>query len=57
MNKHSEGLKTLGSFKMLGVTKPSLITAETVCFICGDTASKRRLHNPCVCQTHREYLR
>jgi len=60
MNKH-EGPKTLGSFKGLGVDPklayPTGINAESVCFICGDTASKRRLRNPCVCQVHREYLR
>jgi len=57
MSAHKEGPKTLGSYKFLGVNKPAVGTAETVCLICYDTASKRRLRNPCACQTHREYLR
>ena len=57
MTRKAEGPKTLGSYKSLGVTPPVNVTAETVCFICGDTASKRRVRNPCACQTHREYLR
>lgn len=55
--KYKEGPKTLGSYKYLGINPPENITAETVCVICYDTASKRRISNPCACQTHREYLR
>ena len=45
----------LGSYRMLGLTKPSEITAESICPVCGDMASKRKLRNSCACEIHRVY--
>jgi len=50
-----EGPKTLGSYKYLGITMPKVITANDKCPICDDTASKRRIRNPCICEIHRAY--
>ena len=50
-----EGPKTLGSYKYLGIARPATITANSVCPICGDTASKRKVRNPCAMQIHRIY--
>lgn len=57
IRRNGEGLATLGSLKSLGIDRPEQLTAESICPICGDTASKRRVQNPCVCETHRAYLR
>ncbi len=56
MSQHTPGgPKQLGSYKMLGLAKLEKITADSVCPICFDTASKRKLRNPCACEIHRIY--
>lgn len=44
-----------GSYKRLGIDKPKTVTANDICPICSDTASKRKLGNPCAFEIHKLY--